>query len=76
MRPVTAIWGIGSQTAPTLQKAGIRTAQDLAAADPTDLHARFGLQATIDAINAGEGRRVIRNLPGRATLQGSVRVFL
>jgi len=42
-RPVGAVWGIGGQTAPKLEAAGIRTAFDLAQGDPVDLRARFGL---------------------------------
>ena len=42
-RPVQSVWGIGGQTAPKLESAGIRTAADLAGADPTQLRARYGL---------------------------------
>jgi DNA polymerase V len=42
-RPVQSVWGIGGHTAPKLESAGIRTAGDLADADPTQLRALFGL---------------------------------
>ena len=42
-RSVGAVWGIGGQTAPKLEAAGIRTAQELSQADPVTLRARFGL---------------------------------
>jgi DNA polymerase IV len=41
-RPVEALWGIGKKTAAKLDELGIRTVEELAAADDEVLAARFG----------------------------------
>ncbi|WP_375687433.1 DNA polymerase IV [Pseudooceanicola sp. LIPI14-2-Ac024] len=41
-KPVRLIWGVGSAAQDSLDKAGIRTFDDLLRWDRTDLHARFG----------------------------------
>ncbi len=41
-RPTDALWGIGRKTAAKLADAGIGTVNDLAAADPDAMAARFG----------------------------------
>ncbi len=41
--PLTDFWGIGSRTADTLKKMGIRTVRDLANADVTRLKNKFGV---------------------------------
>ncbi len=42
-QPVNAVWGVGAQTAPQLEQMGLRTALDLARADPVRVRARCGL---------------------------------
>jgi DNA polymerase-4 len=41
-KPVRLIWGVGQSTQQSLERAGIRTFEDLLRWDQTDLHARFG----------------------------------
>ncbi len=41
-KPVRLIWGVGQSTQQNLERAGIRTFEDLLRWDQTDLHARFG----------------------------------
>ena len=41
-KPVRLIWGVGQSTQQNLERAGIRTFEDLLRWDLTDLHARFG----------------------------------
>lgn len=64
-RPVRLIWGVGSATQEALEKAGIRTFEDLLRWDRMDLNARFGsMGERLWHLARGEDhRRVTRNAP-------------
>ncbi|WP_094020797.1 DNA polymerase IV [Maliponia aquimaris] len=62
-RPIRLIWGVGLASAETLERAGIRTFEDLLRWDKTDLIARFGSMGDrLWHLARGEDRRrVTRN---------------
>lgn len=62
-RPIRLIWGVGLASAETLERAGIRTFDDLLRWDKTDLVARFGsMGERLWHLARGEDtRRVTRN---------------
>lgn len=64
-RPVRLIWGVGAAAQADLDKAGIRTFDDLLRWDKTDLVARFGsMGERLWHLARGEDmRRVTRNAP-------------
>jgi len=57
-KPVRLIWGVGTATQATLEKAGIRTFDDLLRWDRKDLHLRFGSMGDrLFHLARGEDRR-------------------
>jgi DNA polymerase-4 len=64
-RPIRLIWGVGTATQETLERAGIRTFEDLLRWEKQDLLARFGAMGDrLWHLARGEDtRRVTRNAP-------------
>ncbi len=64
-KPVRLIWGVGSATQASLEKAGIRTFDDLHRWDKEDLTARFGSmgERLWHLARGQDKRRVSRNAP-------------
>lgn len=64
-KPVRLIWGIGPVAQQSLEKAGIKTFDDLLRWDRRDLHDRFGgMGERLYALARGEdGRRISSNTP-------------
>ncbi|MBY6122231.1 DNA polymerase IV [Mameliella alba] len=64
-KPIRLIWGVGQATQGALEKAGIRTFEDLLRWDQRDLTARFGsMGERLWHLARGEDkRRVTRNAP-------------
>ena len=55
-RPTDALWGIGSKTAKRLAALGIRTVNDLAATDPSDLARHLGPMTGPWLVSLAHGR--------------------
>ncbi len=64
-KPVRLIWGVGQSTQQNLERAGIRTFEDLLRWDQTDLHARFGSmgERLWHLARGSDHRRVSANAP-------------
>jgi len=71
-RPVKALWGVGAQTSKRLEKHGIRTVNDLAAADDEVLAAEFGPNTGphIGRLGRGTGSAVVDDTPWVARAHG------
>ena len=64
-RPTAALWGVGSRVSARLEKLGIRTVTELAAADPEVLVAEFGprMGAWYGSLGRGEGSAEVDDTP-------------
>ncbi|WP_299447213.1 DNA polymerase IV [uncultured Phycicoccus sp.] len=64
-RPTIALWGVGSRVSARLDKHGIGTVDELAAADPEVLVAEFGprMGAWYGALGRGEGSAEVDDAP-------------
>ncbi|HMM93927.1 DNA polymerase IV [Phycicoccus sp.] len=64
-RPTAALWGVGSRVSARLEKHGIRTVDELAAADPALLVAEFGprMGAWYGSLGRGEGSAEVDDAP-------------
>ncbi len=64
-RPTSALWGVGSRVSARLEKHGIRTVTELAAADPDVLIGEFGprMGAWYGALGRGEGSSAVDDTP-------------
>ncbi|PKW27097.1 DNA polymerase IV [Phycicoccus duodecadis] len=64
-RPTAALWGVGSRVSARLEKHGIRTVDELAAADPALLLTEFGprMGAWYGSLGRGEGSAEVDDTP-------------
>ncbi|MBM6404331.1 DNA polymerase IV [Phycicoccus sp. CSK15P-2] len=64
-RPTTALWGVGSRVAARLERWGVRTVDELAAADPEVLVGEFGprMGPWYGSLGRGEGSAEVDDAP-------------
>jgi DNA polymerase IV len=76
-RPTTAVWGIGPRIARRLERLGIRTVRDLAAADVDALVAEFGptMGPHYARLGRGGGRAHVDDTPWVARAHGRETTF-